>query len=487
MFDTTNKSTTGIIKYNYLESVIYPTYKKTTQKDKYIELPYLGNPSYPNLVLGNTLYNTSKIYIYGKLHSIKDLDYDGELVIEHIAITNWGGKVFTCIPLKTTNGIADTTLDQIISMTNQSTALSLNPLLQQSANTNAIIYNDTGFFTSNNTVIVLLKPVYVRNGFADFALSNNGLFDTTGPATTGKYETIHMVQQSGRLDDPPAPITAQPRIESFTEGNDGSKCQKMPEKVPDSDVYISCKPSDVSTEDVQSFNMPLTSDMIKDNEHLKMMKNTMALFTVIFIFGAVSFFVPMIYQSLVINEIMNFYLKQTYESTNGKSEGEYKKERIYQRMMSVDVLISVAIMFLSFGLIYDGAKTHSSVEKSFGMLVGGLYILGWFMISNKRLEPNYYKGILAKIPGYEVKAGTFDDVPSITNADVLIMIMDMMALLGKNMTSAMAFAFVLFLIVLSTHNNSPHPSSAWFILCYGLFFSIYFIYLIDQYHALFDK
>jgi hypothetical protein len=54
-------------------------------------------------------------------------------------------------------------------------------------------------------------------------------------------------------------------IETFKEGAEG--CPAMPTSIPDSDVYISCRPAEVSSEDVQSFNMPLTSDMIEENKN----------------------------------------------------------------------------------------------------------------------------------------------------------------------------------------------------------------------------
>jgi len=478
MFDTTHKSDSkniGIVKYNYPENVLYPNYKKTPEKDKCIELPFLGNPSYPNLTLGNTIYNTTKIYVYGKLHQIKDLDYDGELVIEHSAITNWGGKVYTCIPLKTTTGIADTTIDAIISMTNKVSAISFNQLLQQSANTRAIIYNDTGFFTSSNTVMVLLKPVQVRASFAHF-LSNSDLF----ACSTSNYDVVHVIQDNHSQSLENTTHIYEKRIEGFKEGVDGEKCQKMPEALPDSDVYISCKPSDVSTEDVQALNMPLTSDMINDNEHLKMMKNMMALFTVLFIFGVVSFFVPMLYQFIVIGEILNYYLRQ--ESLNP----DQKKKKIYGRLSTMDIVISIAILSLSFGLISDGVNTSSPIEKSVGMLVGGLYVLGWFMVTNARLTPGYFSGILDKIPGF-VKTTGVEDVPSIENADLISLLRDTIDLLSKNVSAFMGFVVLIVIIAWPMYYSSDHPTYAWFFASYASLFSVYFIYLIDQYYKSFEN
>jgi hypothetical protein len=120
------------------------------------------------------------------------------------------------------------------------------------------------------------------------------------------------------------------------------------------------------------------------------------------------------------------------------------------------------------------------------MLIGGLYILGWFMISNARLAPNYFKGILTKIEGYEIKMG-FDDVPTIYDMGLIAFLQDVSNLLAQNLSATLGFAFVIFLISWSTFYNSTHPTYAWFIISYLSVFAIYFIYLIDQYYSYFDK
>jgi hypothetical protein len=324
-------------------------------------------------------------------------------------------------------------------------------------------------------VIVLLKPVQVRASFAHF-LSESDLFASTNP----KYDIVHVIQEYRGQNSSGALPNVGNSIEGFKEGVDGEKCQKMPEALPDSDVYISCKPSDVSTEDVQALNMPLTSDMIKDNKHLSMMKNMMALFTVLFIFGVVSYFVPMLYQYIVIGEILNFYLKQE------KMDAKQKKVKIYGRLSTMDIVISIAILTLSFGLIGDGVNTNNAIEKSVGMLIGGLYVLGWFMVTNSRLTPGYFSGILDKIPGY-VKTSGLDDVPSIENADLISLLRDVMGLLANNVTAFMGFVVLIIIIAWPMYYSSDHPTYAWFFGSYASLFSVYFIYLIDQYYTSFEN
>lgn len=470
MFDPNqSKPANATIKYNYSENRLYANYKKTPKQDQYIEMPYPGNPSFPNLALGETLYNTSKIYVYGgKSHPIKDLDYDGELVIEHSPITNWTGKVYTCIPLKTTNGIADSVVDQIISMTGSQMVVSINQLLQQSANTKAVIYNDTGFFSSSNTVIVCLNPLHIRSSLADFQVkAADVLFAGYNP----NYQVVNVLQDNIHG-------SGGTMKESFIEGLDNTSCPAVPEYMPDKDVYISCQPSDVSTKDIQSFNMPLTSEMIEENKSTKIIKNTLSLFTIIFVIGFVSYIFPLVYESLVVGDIVKFYKKH-------EQNIEERKTKVLERISTMDIILSAVVLSLSFGMISDGATNKFYIEKSMGMLIGAIFIMGWYMISNKRTNA-YNRGLLDSI-GSDSNS---NDVLSIQNANILNFLTDMMNLLGRNFSSiAGLLVFIIVLIFLPLYYSSKPAngskgkipeSASWFVLIYGIVFSIYIVYLIDK-------
>jgi len=597
MFDPNqSKPANATIKYNYSENRLYGNYKKTPKQDQYIEMPYPGNPSFPNLSLGDTLYNTSKIYVYGgKSHPIKDLDYDGELVIEHSPITNWTGKVYTCIPLKTTNGIADSVVDQIISMTGSQMVVSINKLLQQSANTKAVIYNDTGFFSSSNTVIVCLNPLHIRSSLEDFhvkaadvlfagynpkyqvvnvlqdnihggvgikesfieGLNNNDKKEVNsivdraktevnnnisvgdralGARVTsvdsrvtsvdskfndkvtksqesedikaaintnnnnidqkiknareqGKQDAIVQAQAQAKAAADQAQIQAQAKAAADKaqaelqakideKKREMERCPLVPQGIPDSDVYISCQPSDVSTKDVQSFNMPLTSDMIEENKSTKIVKNTLSLFTIIFVIGFVSYIFPLIYESLVIGDIVKFYKKH-------EENIEQRKTKVLERISTMDIILSAVVLTLSFGMISDGATNKYYVEKSMGMLIGAIFILGWYMISNLRTK-TYNRGLLDSI-GSDSNS---DDALSIQNANIFNFVMDMINLLGRNISAIGGLlAFLIILVFLPLYYSSKPEkgikgkipeSVSWFVLCYGIVFSIYIVYLIDK-------
>ena len=104
--------------YDYYETPVYVNqYEKNLQKDGYIKLPFTSYKSetHPNLVINNQKYKTTNLYILANSHNTA---YDGELILEHMPITNGNEKVYVCIPLKTQPGNSEqTAIDKIISGT----------------------------------------------------------------------------------------------------------------------------------------------------------------------------------------------------------------------------------------------------------------------------------------------------------------------------------------------------------------------------------
>ena len=237
-------------------------------------------------------------------------------------------------------------------------------------------------------------------------------------------------------------------------------------------MYITCQPSDVSSEDIQSFNMPITSDMIEENKSTKMMKNTLSLFTIIFLVGFISYMFPLGYEYLVISEIINAFKKEPNINV--------RKDKIYKRISSMDILISLAILALSFGMIGDGTKHKVFMEKSFGMLIGAIFVMGWFMITNQRNNA-YYRGLLDQI-GSSANAADPNNQLNISNSDLLELLKtDIPGLLSRNIsaTGALLVFFAVFVFPVLYKTVEPKSVSG-FVLAYGLVFSIYLIYIIDK-------
>jgi hypothetical protein len=118
-FDLTkNKDTTENINYNYYSTTFYKNqYEKTIQHGGYIKLPYPSHPNKPNIVSSvfPDHYVTTHLYILKKIHSIHGINYDGELVIEHISTTNSNQRLYTCLLLKSSPTSSFTKIDDLIS------------------------------------------------------------------------------------------------------------------------------------------------------------------------------------------------------------------------------------------------------------------------------------------------------------------------------------------------------------------------------------
>jgi hypothetical protein len=106
--------------FNYYETNIYKTqYEKTFQNGGYIKIPFKNNRGLtePNLIISDqntkVTYRTENIYIFNNIHKIEGklksknkilpesnddeegTFANGELVIEHVPITNGREKVYT--------------------------------------------------------------------------------------------------------------------------------------------------------------------------------------------------------------------------------------------------------------------------------------------------------------------------------------------------------------------------------------------------------
>ena len=97
---------TNNIYYDYYDTPIYYNhFEKNVETSGYIKVLYRNteNINRPNLTFYPELktFDIKALYIFKKLHDIPEMDFDGELVVEHVSKTNQSGLVYTCFPLKT--------------------------------------------------------------------------------------------------------------------------------------------------------------------------------------------------------------------------------------------------------------------------------------------------------------------------------------------------------------------------------------------------
>jgi hypothetical protein len=175
MNDTTKIANDKSISVDFLDtSIYYQQYRRTLNNGGYIDIPFsnptnLVNPSVIYFSLNPTIkYKSTNLSIFKKSHLLKNIDYDGELVIKNVPIDKEDGPViFVCFPLKTTSRIEDRSIDKIIKMSEILKTkeikmnIDMNSMIDRSQK--YIFYKD-----KNAIVVVFTNPIEVTSKFNDF-------------------------------------------------------------------------------------------------------------------------------------------------------------------------------------------------------------------------------------------------------------------------------------------------------------------------------
>ena len=124
---------------------------------------FRGIPSTPNLRYQNVTYNTTRVFLFGDIH---DLDVEGELVIEHKAITNTDQHptIYVCIPLVKTQG----GIDIVAAFRNAPAYLDLNHMV---VGIDQATYETTRTDGGNNIVFLVqnaVLPISARVNLSEY-------------------------------------------------------------------------------------------------------------------------------------------------------------------------------------------------------------------------------------------------------------------------------------------------------------------------------
>ena len=340
-FDLTkHKDTTENINYNYYSTTFYRNqYEKTVENGGYVKLSYPSHSNKINIMSSvfPDHYLTTTLYILKKGNSAHNVDYDGELVIEHKSSTNSNARLYTCFLLKTSASptIGDTKIDDLLSATQDMISINLNEIIQTEKIKEAILYD-----TQQAKVIVFTKPILVKSAFD--SVSPLELF----PSYSSNYSVVSVSQLLG--------INIANITEGFKEGVDGTDvvaaayCQPIDETDPsigeNADVII-----------------PLNSKLsINDatNNTLKTILNFFAFFILILAAVVVT---PMMYNMFIVELVLdNKELLLPQQKLN--------------RVCSIDIYISVIFFGFAFSFINYGIANNIPVFTSVGFYVLIFYI-----------------------------------------------------------------------------------------------------------------
>lgn len=146
----------------------YDYYNTLTIKASPAKFEFHGKPNAPNLIFNDG--SQIKKYISTNIYLIKsdDPNFDGELVIEHKLITNYGEKMFVHFPLKTDTLVAGNEIDQL---------LSIEPGDSLEVNLNRAITEQSECIYKKTNVAVFTKPIIIKTQIMERNLINSKIIE----------------------------------------------------------------------------------------------------------------------------------------------------------------------------------------------------------------------------------------------------------------------------------------------------------------------
>jgi hypothetical protein len=158
-------------------SLVSGIYAKNLQNGGYIQIPYIcpGGTLKPNATfidkLSSKKYKTANLYIFKATHSIQNVSYDAEMVIELNPITNAGEKLYLCFLLscQRNHKLALNEIDNIIVHSTKMkkykhNSFNLQPLIDN--NQQKIFYK-----SNNDRIVIFTKPIKIKE--YDFSKYSN--------------------------------------------------------------------------------------------------------------------------------------------------------------------------------------------------------------------------------------------------------------------------------------------------------------------------
>ena len=365
LFDTTDTT-----KIKYENKLIYDFQGCTINlneitKDadnKITSFTFLNQTPEPNIIYTQSESSTAslyhkKAYIYNSIFKKgDDNSIKGELIIEHTPLSDSSDKHYVCFLLKYEDTDNINEMDKLIEFLYQSSDVFSTEIIELNKCIESNICVVAPVVSSNNAELQL--PVYVfttpitinSSSVAKIAdILNNGIFDTNQEFTA--YSVI-----------PSTNITLR--------GGD--------------DIYIDCSPTGESQETINTYSIPINSDMETSLDARDTMKTAtnFALFTM-FAFAILTVS-PHLYQMSVIRYVLN--------NTNDDKSGKLKKsDDVFSGvgLRTIDMFISIiSVIIIIITLIVGFNKDY------FPLILGGLIfstavLLSGIAIFNSKNNPDF--------------------------------------------------------------------------------------------------
>lgn len=388
----------------------YPIICKNTRSeidssgDSFISATYTGRINEPNVQYidsGNTpvYYQSVKIHVFGNIHKISDINYDGEIIIEHNPTISNNTKLFCCFPVKQiheTRSPQKNSIGKLISSTSvyspdnnpnsvlgPNISLSMDEYLDfKNKDPKAICYETVNRLGVKCKVIVFTDVLQTDSDISTFSRDGKSLFNnipvnspsivSIGDWTTREYDEYKGYSQ---------PIFIQ---EGF-----GTAVLAGGETVLTSDGaagdIFSCEYLPVSTDTAQVFQIPIGTDLVtsKTNEDAT---SVVLYFIVSVVMASIIFTISPVIYNLPIFDSFRDDLPEQLEWMNSLFNTK--------NMGWIDVIMILVMSILSFSLIVAGISNKSNTTKIAGLFFlivsivgyGGIYVSGKMSIAKTANE-----------------------------------------------------------------------------------------------------
>lgn len=337
--------------YDYYDTTVYMNQYEKDINNGYIKITYKNSKSIiqPNLILpNNDKYKIENIYIFKKNIIIDNINFHGELIIEHTPLTNSEKKVYVCILLKTQSNVdEETDIDKLIKKS------FLNNIVIN-FNNHLTNTNNKCLVNKNNTVFIFEKPLLISSHFDQFSNIDNILFSFN----KSDFKSINAMNANS---------------DSNSNNNNNNIKENFETQL------IECSPVDSSDETVAM--IPVNSDNLNSVSSMNIV-NTMQNF---FIFNVllivIVILIPIIYKNLVWNIV-------DYSLARIKTVKEKEK---FAYLRQVDYIIIFVLAFIFLSILIDGASEDIILQTTvgvFGILI--LFLSIMIMMVLKKLFAEQY-------------------------------------------------------------------------------------------------
>lgn len=334
---TSTNTTPDVIYYNYKKATFYKNqYENRLDYGGYIKMPYASNqPNITSNIL-DTGYIANQLFICKKIHKIENVDFDGELIVKHIPLTNNEKPLYTCFLLKTDKHMkTPTEIDDIIAGRTDND-LYLNYLIESST---AIHYDDCIIFTNPilvKTAFDRFEPVNIINSYNDnyhiLAVEPNLGTDIVILKEGLEMDTKAIAAYCSPIDEKDPTLGEQANT-LLAIGGDESRLK--------------------NEATVSSINLSMN----------------FLVFFALAVFA--TFAVPvMYYQLIVVMIVWNIYLKTPQEKLN--------------RLYTVDIFLSIFMFGLAFSFMNQGIVSTDSYYTLIGFYIFIFFIASFIRIQYDR-------------------------------------------------------------------------------------------------------